>query len=67
MNLLYVFYTPYDQYKEHNTKLCRIVKVYDEVDDRHDEEALPMFDIVFEDGTKIEAYPEELVPYGEDK
>jgi hypothetical protein len=67
MELVFLFSSPYDQYQEYNGETCKIINVFAEPDERHDEEALPMFEVVFEDGTKIEAYPEELVPYKEDK
>lgn len=55
-----VFRTPYEQYSAHDGKACEVIRVISEPDDQHDAECLPMFGIRFDDGTEIEAWPEEI-------
>ena len=54
------FNTPFEQYRIHDGKTCTLVRTIVESDDDHDEESLPMHVVRFDDGTEIEAWPEEL-------
>lgn len=54
------FKTVYEQHAERDGQTFSIVKAITEADETHDKEVLPMFVIEFEDGTQIEAWPEEV-------
>jgi len=54
------FRTPYTQHADRDGQWCEVLRVISEPDENHDAEALPMYAIRFEDGTEIEAWPEEL-------
>lgn len=54
------FAAHYDQYRERDGQHFTLVRVIDKADDDHDEEVLPMYAIRFDDGTEIEAWPEEV-------
>lgn len=55
------FASPYDQYRDRVGQAFTHVRTIDQPDATHDEEVLPMHVIRFEDGTEIEAWPEEVV------
>lgn len=55
------FTTPYDQMSEHEGRTFRVTYVLTEPDEDHDAEVLPMFGVVFDDGARIEAWPEEVL------
>lgn len=55
-----IFRTPFEQHSAHDGQPCEVVRAITEPDDRHDSECLPMFVIRFDDGTEIEAWPEEI-------
>lgn len=54
------FRSPYDQHADRNGQPFTLIRSITEPDDKHDEEVLPMHVIRFEDGTEIEAWPEEV-------
>lgn len=57
------FDSPYEQYRHRIGQPFRVQKIIDTPDQKHDAEVLPMYEIQFEDGETIEAWPEEvLVP-----
>jgi len=58
------FRTPYEQHRNRDGQKCIIVRTITEPDDEHDAEALPMHVVCFEDGTEIEALPEEVADPG---
>ncbi|MBC8742753.1 hypothetical protein F6X40_40450 [Paraburkholderia sp. UCT31] len=57
---LYVYKSPYDQYKHLNGHQFRIVKAITEADAKHDLEVLPMYVGQFESGETVELWPEEI-------
>lgn len=54
------FHTPHEQYRERNGYPYTLVRTIEKPDKTHDEEVLPMYEIQFEDGVHIEAWPDEL-------
>jgi hypothetical protein len=58
--MTYTFRTPYEQYRNRDGESIEIVRKIETPDEEHDEEVLPMYVVRFEDGTEIEAWPEEL-------
>jgi hypothetical protein len=58
------FRTPYEQYRDRDGQKCVIVRTLTEPDEEHDAESLPMHVVCFEDGTEIEALPEEVADPG---
>jgi len=54
------FDTPYEQYAERKGQHYQLIRFITEPEPRFDEEVLPMAVIRFDDGTEIEAWPEEL-------
>lgn len=54
------FASPYEQHRDRVGQRFSPVRVIDAPDASHDSEALPMYVIRFEDGTEIEAWPEEV-------
>jgi hypothetical protein len=57
------FTTPYGQHASREGDHFTLVSVIDTPDAEHDAEVLPMYLIEFEDGERIEAWPEEVVRY----
>ena len=55
------FTSPYDQHRARVGQPFTHVRTIDTPDNDHDAEVLPMHVIRFEDGTEIEAWPEEVV------
>jgi hypothetical protein len=55
------FYTRFEQYRGFNGRRFRILRKIAKPDRLHDAEVLPMYEIQFRDGTKIEAWPEEIL------
>ena len=56
-----LFNSPYDQYKHLNGKLCILLKTHkEERPDFEYSECGDMHSVKFEDGTEINAWPEEL-------
>ena len=57
-----IFRTPYDQYREHNGKTCVVLEELSHATHPAtlDEEVGSLFRIRLEDGTEIDAWPEEL-------
>jgi len=54
------FTSPYEQYRERIGQNFTVLGVITEPDTTHDVECLPIYCIRFEDGTEIEAWPEEV-------
>lgn len=54
------FWTPYEGEAEHIGKKFKVLGRCPE--ERNDLEVLPLWDIEFEDGTQLTAYPEEIIP-----
>jgi hypothetical protein len=54
------FHTPYEQYRGFNGRRFKILRKVSKPDKLHDAEVLPMYEIKFRDGTKIEAWSEEI-------
>jgi len=57
----FVFTSPYDQYREHNGKTATLLGEVDRATIDYSETG-PLYNIRFEDGTEIEAWPEEIDP-----
>ena len=56
-----VFDSPYEQYKERIGQEATIIAYFTEDDDEHDiSEVGPMYRLRFDDGTEIDAWPEEV-------
>lgn len=53
--------TPFDQYTSREGEAFEVRGVITLPDEEHDAEVLPMFLILFSDGTAIEAWPEEVL------
>ncbi len=58
-----IFNSPWDDYRHRNGQPCKVLKGFYEPDEEHDQEVLPMYEIRFDDGEVIDAYPEELQAY----
>ena len=57
------FTSPYDQFAARIGQSATVVRHYTEDDAEHDiSEVGPMYRIRFDDGTEIEAWPEEVDP-----
>lgn len=54
------FKSVYSQYRDRNGQTFTHVMTIDKPDSTHDVESLPMYVIRFNDGTEIEAWPEEV-------
>lgn len=54
------FTTPYSQYVDRDGQPFEVVRTITEPEPGFDAESLPMHVIRFEDGTEIEAWPEEV-------
>ena len=55
-----VFYSPYSDVRKHNGEHFHIVRRMSCENDNIDKEVLPKWIIAFDDGTQIEAWPEEI-------
>lgn len=55
------FNSPYEQHANRIGQSFTVLSVIDKPDESHDEECLPMYRVRFEDGTEIEAWPEEVI------
>lgn len=54
------FAAHYDEHADRDGQRFEFVALVHEPDDEHDAEVLPMYRIRFDDGTEIEAWPEEV-------
>ena len=54
------FWTPFEQHADRVGEAFWVVREITEPDDSHDAEVLPMYEIRFVDGTRIEAFRAEL-------
>ena len=57
------FTSPYQQYADRVGQRFTVLRVIDTPDEGFDEECLPMYRIVFEDGYATDAWPEEVLLY----
>jgi hypothetical protein len=56
------FLSVYQQHEERDGQEFTVVRVIKKADKDHDAEVLPMYEVLFRDGTRIEAWPEEVEP-----
>lgn len=54
------FTTPYEQHRDREGQTFEVLRTISKPDADHDAEVLPMYEIRFPDGTRIEAWPEEV-------
>lgn len=55
------FTTPYEQYAEHEGQPFRLIRAITKPGPEFDAVSLPMYEVEFEGGTHIHAWPEEVV------